>query len=130
FHLSNMVRTAVGVTHGSSCLIPRLLLPQVLEGKQITGFDNPQLAGSEIIEGTDCNLITGERTFRITKSRIQYTIWIDSKTYPSHKVIEQDFNLGENSCRFHTIIEYKPQSNAAISLDRFEFDPPRPELET
>lgn len=114
------VGAAAGVSSLSSLTIPRLLMPEAVQGRALTDLKGLKLAGEEVVDGALCDKIEGT-----TPRGDPETVWIDRATHLVRKVAGTTKIPGA-SVEQTTV--YRPQINGEIAAKEFSFEPPaRPE---
>ena len=106
------VAAATGVSAASSHNIPRLLMPDEVEGFSLATDNWVDVSApvEETVNGRMCYKLSGRYPLKPT---MQVTVWIDKETFLVRKI----FSNGAT-------VTYSPEINVPIEGKRFEFQPP------
>jgi len=106
----------VGVSGGTSKTIPRMLLPDVIEGRRLNQLVGPHVEAIESVEGRNCyRIVAGHQGFQVT-------MWIDAETFLLRRR-QNTIELGEGTTCVSTTA-YAPRVNIEIDPAVFAFEPP------
>ncbi|UCG32133.1 MAG: DUF2092 domain-containing protein, partial [Phycisphaerales bacterium] len=115
--LSLALAGATGVSAGSAHTVPRLLLPDDVDGWCTTKLIDVKLIGEGKVGENECYRIEGKHP-RVSRPR---TLWIGREDYILRRIDEQkdiqDF-------RSETTTTYEPVINAEVTDEMLKFDPP------
>jgi hypothetical protein len=104
---------ATGVSGGAAHTVPRLLIPDEVQGWSITDLAAPALIEDAEIDGRRCLRLQGGRFIGAG------TYWIDAETFCIRRI--------EQGAPFASVTDYTPEFGVAIDDSWFDFDPARPE---
>ncbi len=114
--LGDAMRRPTAFSGGSSHVVPRLLLPDEIEGWSLADLVSPHLLGTETVDDTRCFNLLGNNPHHDTM-----TIWIDKHSFMLRKVAIASKFVGADGL---TTISYKPHVNKPIDRKTFRFAPP------
>jgi outer membrane lipoprotein-sorting protein len=106
------IATATGVSAASSHHIPRLLMPDEVDGFSL-GLDDwvdVAVPDEETVNGRACYKLSGHYPASPTTA---LTLWIDKETFLIRKVFANE-----------ATVTYSPQLNTPIEQSTFQFQPP------
>jgi RNA polymerase sigma factor (sigma-70 family) len=110
------VGAAAGVSSRSSHIIPRLLMPGVVQGQSLIDLKGLRLAGEDIVDGALCDKIEGT-----TPRGDPETVWIDETTNLVRKVAG---TIKIPGATVEQTTVYRPRLNVEIAPKEFAFTPP------
>ncbi|HZF08689.1 MAG TPA: hypothetical protein VFE33_07875 [Thermoanaerobaculia bacterium] len=106
---------ATGVSGGSAHTIPRLLLPDRIEGWPLTALQEPKCLPDASFDGADCFRIEGKRRGD------PMTLWIDKASFLVRR-IDQSVQFPE--FRTEETIVYRAEIDGPIAPGELELRPP------
>ena len=107
---------ATGVSGGASHSVPRMLLPDAVEGACIDDIEAAMVAGIESVGGHPCFKLAGTRGDETVE------MWIDRETFLIRRIREVDEIGGK---QVEEITAYDPKLNVDLAADVFRFEPPK-----
>src|SRR5262249_18501533 len=114
--LALAVGAAAGVSSRSSLTIPRLLMPEAVQGLSVIDLKGLKHAGEDIVDGGLCVKVEGT-----TRRGDRETVWIDQATNLVRKVAGT-INIPGALVEQTTV--YRPRLNVEIAPREFDFTPP------
>jgi outer membrane lipoprotein-sorting protein len=114
-------------TKGAALKVPTLLYAKSQLAAAMLVIGDPELDGTEAVEGQRCYRVTGRAsdTYAATGKEVNVhrkTVWIDVDSYLIRQVREE-WKAPPGQVRRTTTL-YQPQANPALDEARFKFVPP------
>jgi hypothetical protein len=108
---------ATGISSGAAHNIPRLLLPDRIQGRPLIDLEEPKRIADAKFDGSDCFRVEGK------SQGDPETLWIDKARFLIRR-IDRSVQFPD----FHTeeTILYRPEIDGGIAPGELEFRPPAP----